>query len=141
MGNPAKYQPITLTHKPQVQTRHRQSTRMLYMSFLKFIYNWECYLVNYLLCLLKYGHIQSVPTCNWEVSRAEKVEDSASTVYLVKSIFDIFYEMQFIMVSDTMSLMSLLKGKKCLYLPSKRILENTGCFIIKLLASYLRNGS
>ena len=56
----------------------------------------------------------------------KKVEDSASTVYLVKSIFDIFYEMQFIMVSDTMSLMSLLRGKNVCIFPSKKIPEIQG---------------
>ena len=50
-----------------------------------------------------------------EKSPRLKIEDSASTVYLVKSIFDIFYEMQFIMVSDTMSLMSLHRGKMSVF--------------------------
>ena len=49
----------------------------------------------------------------------KKIEDSASTAYLVKSIFDIFYEMQFIMVSDTMSLMSLHRGKMSVFFLKK----------------------
>ena len=95
------------------------------------VYAFKCLLITYNVCgnmyvSRVYQHVTEKSP--W----LKKVEDSASTAYLVKSIFDIFYEMQFIMVSDTMSLMSLLQRKKCLYFPFQKNSGNTGCSIENL---------